>query len=318
MATVLVRNHLTPEELRQLQDEFPQFSYHIEESQGEPTKEQWTQVEILFGDHLRAEEFAGAPLLRWIHVTHPGLEELCLKELQEGGTLLITNTKDEDTHQIGEFALAAILGFAKKICDWRGEEQEPGALWSSPIKSQMQMIHDQTLLQIGLGRVGSRIAHLCREFGMRTWGISDKATFHPECDKAFMAKDLHSLLPNADVVSMAVPRGEKAPARLERAQLKLMKEGSTLLVLGSGGMVDEGALAELAPKFGGVLLDVFEQSPLPRSSPLWGLPNVTLTPEIASYPKSGIDQAYRTFRHNLRCFLHDDFDRMKNLVQEIS
>lgn len=314
MAILLLRNRLEKEEIDELHSEFPQLSLHLEWEQGTP---EWEQVEILYGDQLTPAEFAQTSLLQWIHLSQPSPNGLCLKEIEAGGTLLITNTKDEDIHQISEFALAAILTFSKKLFDWK--EEDPLSLWESSLRREITTLFGATLLQIGLGAVGSRIAHLCRELGMRTWGVGETATFHPDCVKTFKAKDLHSLLPHADVVSLATPRGEKPLVILEQEQLSLIKQDATLLILGLGGAVDEEAVADLARsgRFRGVVIDAFAESPLPENSKLWGIPNLLITPEVASYPKSKTDYAYQTFRYNLRRFIHEDFDGMKNLVHGI-
>lgn len=96
-----------------------------------------------------------------------------------------------------------------------------------------------------------------------------------------------------------------------------MKQGSILIVIGSGG-VDADALAQIAEsgKFRGILIDASYQTPLPATSPLWNIRNIIITPEVASRPKSTERQAFRTFLYNLRQYLHGNFQDMRNLREK--
>lgn len=321
MTTILIRNQLTPRELLELRDEFHQFGLWVEAEQGPAPLSEWAHIEILYGDRLTSEEYQHAPLLRWIHVPAQSFQGICLREIEQGGHLLLSNTRNANAYQMAEFALAAVLAFTKNLFSWHHEEQEPQALWGSPLLNTMGTLREKTLLQVGLGGAGSEMARLSREFGMRVWGVGQQQSFHPWCDKTYKPSDLHSLLPAADIVSICVPRGEESPIGVvHRQQLDLMRQDSILIITGSGGVVDEQAVAELARegKFRGVLIDSFRQAPLPRHSPLWNQPKIVVTPDIATLPTSGEDPAYKTFRYNLRCFIHDDFDGMSNLAHRLS
>ena len=311
MTAVYLQQPLSPEEIRALQLEFPAYTFLLQEP------DHWRDVEILYGQAMSAEQLGQASRLRWIHVPRASLHDLPVDQIEETTNLLVTNTKDPDIHQISEWALATLLAFAKDLFEWHRLQSDPSALFDSPARSFIWSLQGRTLLQIGLGPIGTGILHSAQHLGMRTWGAQAQKTFHPYCLKTYDFTNLHSLLPAADVVSIAVPRGEPVPLILKKTQLELMKDDSILLITGSEGSVDEKDLATVAKtgKFRGVAIDTYLPEPQVRRSPLWNIPNVLITPKVSPCPEPPDRLEFRQFLHNFRRYIHSDFDGMKNLLR---
>jgi phosphoglycerate dehydrogenase-like enzyme len=311
LTAVYLQQPLAPEEIRSLKQEFPEYKFLLQEP------DSWREIEILYGARLSSEQLSEAALLRWIHVPSASLATLPTKEIEETTNLLVTNTKDPDVHQIAEWAIATLLAFGKDLFEWHRLQDDPPALWDSPARSMMWSLHGRTLLQVGLGRVGSAIAQSAQALGMRTWGVKERKTFHPYCQKTYSVSELHSLLPAADVISIAIPRGEPIPLLFKRAQLELMRDDAILIILGSEGCVDEEALAQLTRggKFRGVAIDAFLPELQARHSPLWNTPGILVTPNASICPEPVDRLEFRQFLHNLRRYIHNDFDGMKNLLR---
>lgn len=320
MNIVLIQGQLTPEEINQLLNEFPQFLFLPlgETAFRALTPEQWKNVEIVYGARLNPEDLAKAQQMRWLHSPIPNLNRICLDELDKRGNILVTFTQEEGAHQIGEFVMAGILAFAKQLFLWRDADHNPQTLWDSKWRDAIWTLSHRTLLQIGLAKAGTEIARQGRQMGMRVLGVQRERSFHPHCQKTFAMADLRTLLPEAEVVSICMAHGkpfhEIHKAILRQEELQLMKNGSILSITGSG-LVDPIALAEIAStgKFRGILMDASYQKPLPSSSPLWQIPNIIITPEVAPRPKFSERQAFRTFLYNLRQYLHGNFRDMRNL-----
>lgn len=254
--------------------------------------------------------------LRWIHSPSPRLNRLCLEDIEKLGNILVTSTKEENIPQIGEYAMSCILAFAKNLFHWRDADKYPKIIWDSKWRDQMWTLKDRLLLQVGLGKIGTEIARRARQMDMRVWGAQINKTFHPYCNKTFSMRELYYLLPQADVVSISLPRGAEFENWLKQYDLELMKDGCILMIIGSHTVVNEEALAELAQKekFRGIIIDAFYQTPIPPASKLWTLPNAIITPEVSPRPKSEEKMAFRNFRYNLRQYLHGNFSDMRNII----
>ena len=135
-------------------------------------------------------------------------------------------------------------------------------------------------------------------------------------ERFYPASALEEALAQADYVVIAAPRTTQSEHMIGARQLNAMKRDAVLVNISRGALVEEAALVE-ALRDGtirGAGLDVFEEEPLPESSPLWDLPNVLVTPHI-----SGVNPHYNSrltelFRDNLARYLRGE--PLRNLVIE--
>jgi phosphoglycerate dehydrogenase-like enzyme len=95
---------------------------------------------------------------------------------------------------------------------------------------------------------------------------------------------LDGLLPQADLVALAVPLTQESRNLLDRRRLGLMKPGAGLYNVGRAGLIDHVALAECLASgaIGGAVLDVFDPEPLPADSPLWDVHSLVVMPHVTS------------------------------------
>jgi len=140
---------------------------------------------------------------------------------------------------------------------------------------------------VGAGNIGSRLGVLASTIGMEPIGCiadSTPAVVQTLRDKGITVADFHTVLGAADFVSVHVPLNDSTRNLINGRALSLMKEGSYLINLARGGVVDETALyAALATgRLRGAALDVHEHEGQGQISPLAQLPNVVLTPHIGA------------------------------------
>lgn len=319
MNIILLQSKLRLEDIDKLLNEFPQFLFLslTEEACHQLSQEQWSRVEILYGNHLSREELSYAHQLKWLHLPNDDHRHISLEALKTRGNILITDTLPPNINELAEFVVTVIFSFAKNLCHWHEAAKFPGLIWDCKWKDSMWLIRDCKVLQVGLDSIGTEITKQCRELGMNVWGVQEKRTFHPYCHKTISVSNLHSVLPQMNVVIISMPKGREYKNYFGKAELDLMDKDAVLIVVGNNKAVDEKALGEAldSGKFRGVLIDAYEGTPLSASSPLWKRPNVIITPDISSDSDEAEIQSFQTFRYNLRQYLHGNINDMHNVLK---
>jgi phosphoglycerate dehydrogenase-like enzyme len=195
--------------------------------------------------------------------------------------ILVTTAADANAQPVARYTLAAILWAAKKAPflaadartyrdDW-SYRQRHGELGGSP-----------TVVLVGFSRVGRRVAGLLQLVGDMKVLVVD-----PFADPAAVAATgaelitLEKALPRADVLSLHAPDRPATRHMIGGAELAALPPGATLINTARGALVDHKALEEAGRAGLHAVLDVTEPEPLPRSSVLYELPNVVITPHVA-------------------------------------
>jgi phosphoglycerate dehydrogenase-like enzyme len=112
------------------------------------------------------------------------------------------------------------------------------------------------------------------------------------------------MLPEADVVAIAVPLTSETEKLFNAAAFAAMKRGSYLINISRGKVVDTEALvaALKSGQLAGACLDVTEPEPLPAGHALWSVPNVIITPHVAGESEVTDQRSSALLRENMRRF----------------
>ena len=145
-------------------------------------------------------------------------------------------------------------------------------------------IAGKSLLIVGFGRTGTRVARFARAFDMKVF------VYDPYIDQSLVASAGHSrvddylsILPEMDMVTLHCPLTEETRGMISNRELDAMKPSAYLVNCARGGIVDEQALCAALKSRGiaGAGLDVFVREPLPGDNPLLALDNVITSPHVA-------------------------------------
>lgn len=230
-----------------------------------------------------------APHLRWVALSSAGAEHALRQAWTHAPHApLITTANGVHATQISEYVLSAMLLWAKHwptMLRMQEEHRWPDGGFHAHDFMPRELA-DATLLIVGLGAIGRRVAQLGRAFGMRiiatrrsvAQGASD-----PDVDSLFPHDRLDEALAQADYFVLAVPSTPETQGLINAERLAHVKPGALLVNIARGAVVDEPALLAALHdgRLGGAALDVTAQEPLPAESPLWTAPNIIISPHIS-------------------------------------
>jgi phosphoglycerate dehydrogenase-like enzyme len=239
------------------------------------------------------ETFAKCRQLRWVHSRWAGLDSLLFPELVNSNVVL-TNGKGVFSQSLGEFALTAILYFAKGIPRMRCNQA--ARTWAP---FDVEMITGRVLGIIGYGDIGRAVATRARAMGMlilaskrHTPQASDRLI-----ERYYRTTELHEMLARCDYVVVAAPLTDETRHMIGDAEFAAMKASAIVINVGRGAVIDEDAMVRAlsSKRIRGAALDVFEREPLPQDSPLYGMENVLLSPHCADNVAGWTHDAMRFF-----------------------
>lgn len=243
-----------------------------------------------------------APRLRFIQSIGAGVDQFPQAALKARG-IRLASARGVNARAVSEHAMALILALARKLGEARDNQRR--RVWRGmigDIEAREDELGDKTLLVVGLGAIGLRLAQLAKAFDMRVIGVRrNVAQGGGAADAVRKIGDLKSLLPEADVVALACPLTPETEKLIDAEALARMKPSAVLVNVARGRCVDEAALvgALAARRIAGAGIDVTVEEPLAPSSPLWTMENVLLTPHTAGETRRYEDNVLAILMENL-------------------
>jgi phosphoglycerate dehydrogenase-like enzyme len=230
---------------------------------------------------LDADVLAHAPRLRAVLHAAGSVRGHVSQAVFDRG-IRVTTAAGANAEPVARYTLAAILWSVKKVPflaadarvhrddrSYRRRHADPGGF--PPV-----------IVLVGFSRVGRRVARLLQLTGAATVLVVD-----PYADPAAVAATgaelvtLADALPRADVLSLHAPDLPSTRHMIGAAELAALPPGATFINTARGALVDHAALEQACAAGLHAILDVTEPEPLPRTSVLYDLPNVMLTPHVA-------------------------------------
>lgn len=212
-----------------------------------------------------------------------GFDNIDIEEAKKQG-ILVTNTPSELASQaVAEFTIGLIFCLLKKIVEGDEFARKGNFGGWKPEIFLGENLKGKTLGIVGLGRIGSLVAKMAKDFGLRVIYHKRNRDFEAEKRDGLEFMSLENLLREVDIVSLHIPLAPETKHLINSQTLSLMKDGAYLINTSRGPVVEEAALVEALKngKLAGAGLDVYEYEP-EINPELCGLPNVILSPHIAS------------------------------------
>ncbi len=244
-------------------------------------------AEIYLGYGVPAALIRQGRALRWVHSGAAGVRGSLTPEMMES-PVLFTNSRGVHGPPMGDTVMAMILYFARGL-DFGVANMRSGRWSTEPFYSEDHPLVELAQSVVGIFGYGG----IGREVGKRVRALEGRVLAYDR--EPFSSQDpgvqplsgpdgFKRLLGESDFLVLTAPETPETRGVMDRDALGSLKPGAVLVNVSRGALVEEAALVDALRegRIRGAGLDVFATEPLPEGHPLWGLPNVLLTPHVSA------------------------------------
>lgn len=280
----------------------------------------WPEVEVLYTPRKLPDPVA-VPRLRWVQLHTAGVDHLLNEPLFKAEDVEFTSANGIHATPMAEYCIGMMIAAQYKF--WMLPQFQAKAEW--PVRQHTifnpNPLRGSTLGIAGYGAVGRELARVAEAMGMTVLAAkrdamrpadhmlyAEAGTGDPEGSipaRIYPAEALASMAAECDYLVLLFPLTPFTRKLVDENVLKAMKKTAYLINVARGGIVDEAALisALAAKTIAGAALDVFDEEPLPSTSPLWNLDNVIITPHISGNSATYHERVGALFAENLRRYV---------------
>jgi D-3-phosphoglycerate dehydrogenase len=243
---------------------------------------------------ITAERIAAAPKLKVIGKHGIGVDNVDLAAARARG-IPVVFTPGANDEAVAEHTLTIMLMLARKMERLVGLARA-GRFDDGRRAADGIDLRGKTLGLIGVGRIGGRVASICRGcFSMRVLAHDPYVTPERARELGVELASVDEVVRQADFVSVHTPLTPETRNVISRERIASMKPGAFVINCARGGLVDEAALVDALRegRIGGAGIDVFEQEPPPADHPLLALPNAIVTSHVAGSSRESLQAMSR-------------------------
>jgi phosphoglycerate dehydrogenase-like enzyme len=265
----------------------------------------------------RNDLLARASRLRFIQSIGAGTDQFARDALAARGVRL-ASARGVNARAVAEHVMALILALSRRLPEARDNQAK--RIWRGMIgdlPKREDELAGKTLVIVGLGQIGGRLAQLAKAFDMAVIGIRrDPRAGRGHADAVHGMSELDALLPQADVVALTCPLTAETEKLIDAGALARMKPSTYLVNAARGRVVDEPALIDALTRrqIMGAALDVTVEEPLPPGSPLWAMDHVLITPHTAGETRRYEDNVLAIMQENLERLWRGETELLNQVV----
>ena len=233
--------------------------------------------------------------LRLIVNLGAGVDSLVRRSDLPPGVPITRITDPQMARMMAGYVLFAVLRHARDIPLFEQAQRSGQWVYRHPRSPE-----ETSVVVLGLGQLGAKAAYELQRQGFKVigWSRSPRQLEGVECLCGM--ETLDDVIARAGMLVVMLPITPETQGILHRERLQKLPHGAAFINVARGALVDQTALTELLQSghIGAATLDVFEREPLPAGDPLWAMPNVLITPHLASVaiPSSSAAQIARNVR----------------------
>jgi len=255
------------------------------------------KVAIVANPHV--EDLVRLPNVEWVHSLWAGVEKLAA-ELPADGPKIVRMTDPQMAETMSEAVLAWTLYLHRDMP--RYAQQQRAGIWQD---HRLKLPGDRRVSVLGLGKLGQAAALRLKAngFSVAGWSRTPKTL---EGIQTFHGQDgLKTILGQTDIAVLLVPLTPETHGLLDMTALGHLPRGASLINFARGPILNTAALLQHldSGQLDHVVLDVFDEEPLPSGAPFWSHPKVTVLPHISA--PTIPETACRILARNIRAYLED-------------
>ena len=263
------------------------------------------EADVAFGQPDAAQCLA-CPRLRWVEVTTAGYTRYDTADFREGFRArgaVFTNASSVFADSCAQHVLAMMLALGCRLLPSHREQLTDRSWHYDERRFESRLLTGQTVLLLGFGAIGRRLAELLAPFGMTILAVRRQVRSERGV-RIIPEEQLSTALGRADHLVNLLPDNEGTRNFVNARRLACLRPGTRFYNVGRGATVDENALLEAlrSGRVGEAYLDVFQHEPLPPDHPFWEAPNCFITPHTAGGRHDQNEALVRHFLANLEAF----------------
>lgn len=233
--------------------------------------------------------------LRYIQLTSAGFDRVPMDYVQAHG-IAIHNARGVYSIPMAEFAISGVLQLYKQSRFFY--ENQKKSVWEK--HRGLLELYGKTVCVVGCGNVGTECAKRFQAFSCKVFGVDLYPREDAAYEKIYDLTNLDETLLQSDVVVLTLPLTEETRYMMNEQRFAKMKNGSVLVNIARGTVVDEQALLKaLNEKLLGAVLDVFEEEPLSFDKVFWKKENIIVTPHNSFVGDGNAERLYQVILENL-------------------
>jgi phosphoglycerate dehydrogenase-like enzyme len=274
------------------------------------------RVVVVAATPLTRPIIEAAGQLAFVHHQGVGYQDTVdVKALNERGVPLAL-TPEGTTTPVAEMAILLMLAVSRRLT-FADPELRRGRWHINALRPVSRNLRGRVIGYIGMGRIGQATAALAQAFGATGlyFDIIDTLGTEKAAELGLRFSSFDEVIEKADILSLHIPSGPEVRHMIDADVVSRMKQGAILVNTARGTLVDQNALYQglRSGHLGGAGLDVYEAEPPGMDNPLFGLPNVVLTPHISGGTRDAFQTKWTAIFENAVRFINGK--EIKNQVE---
>lgn len=241
--------------------------------------------------------------LKWVQSISAGVDMYDLDRFTEKD-IVLSNASGIHSISIAEHVLGVLLSQFRGI---RTSIQNQTAKEWPRKNSMYRQLSGQKMLIVGTGHIGQQLAVFAQGLGIQTYGVNTSGHATDGFIECYSHKNMSRIINEMSIVVNILPLTDDTFQLYNERMFSAMKPGTVFVNVGRGPSVSTNDLIQAlnTGQLSFAALDVFEEEPLPETSPLWTMENVLITPHISGLTPEFKTKLMTIFQQNLTQFLKD-------------